>query len=75
LLNQVSGAVSVALLGAVVATSAGPDPSPTEAQSAYNNAFAVAAVGVLIALVLATRLPRGRPVMEIEHLSEALILE
>jgi MFS family permease len=75
LLNQVSGAVSVALLGAVVATSAGPDPTPTEAQSAYNHAFAVAAVGVLIALVLATRLPRRRPVMEIEHLSEALILE
>ena len=75
LLNQVSGAVAVALLGAVVATSAGTDPTPTEAQSAYNNAFAVAAVGVLIAVVLATRLPRRRPAIEIEHLSEALILE
>jgi len=75
LLNQVSGAVSVALLGAVVATSAGPDPTPTEAQSAYNNAFAVAAVGVLIALVLATRLPRRRPVVEIEHLDDVLVFE
>jgi len=75
LLNQVSGAVAVALLGAVVATSAGANPTPTEAQSAYNNAFAVAAVGVLIALVLATRLPRRRPTREIEHLDEVLVLE
>jgi EmrB/QacA subfamily drug resistance transporter len=75
LLNQVSGAVAVALLGAVVATSAGGNPTPTEAQSAYNNAFAVAAVGVLIALVLATRLPRRRATREIEHLDEVLVLE
>jgi EmrB/QacA subfamily drug resistance transporter len=75
LLNQVSGAVAVALLGAVVATSAGAHPTPAESQSAYNNAFAVAAVGVLIALALATRLPRRRPVIEIEHLDEVLVLE
>jgi DHA2 family multidrug resistance protein len=75
LLNQVSGAVAVALLGAVVATSAGAHPTPTEAQSAYNNAFAVATFGVLIALALATRLPRRRPVREIEHLEEVLVLE
>jgi DHA2 family multidrug resistance protein len=75
LLNQVSGAVAVALLGAVVATSAGTDPTPAEAQSAYNNAFAVASVGVLIAVVLASRLPRRRTTVEIEHLDEVLILE
>jgi len=75
LLNQVSGAVAVALLGAVVATSAGANPTPTEAQSAYNNAFAVAAVGVLIALALATRLPRRSPTREVEHLDEVLVLE
>ena len=75
LLNQVSGAVAVALLGAVVATSGGADPTPTEAQSAYNNAFAVAAVGVLVAFVLAFRLPRRRSTVEIEHLDEVLVLE
>jgi len=75
LLNQVSGAIAVALLGAVVATSAGAHPTPTESQSAYNNAFALAAFGVLIALALATRLPRRGPTREIEHLEEALVLE
>jgi predicted MFS family arabinose efflux permease len=75
LLNQVSGAVAVALLGAVVVTTAGADPTRAEAQSAYNNAFAVAAVGVLVALVLAVRLPRRRPSIEIEHLDEVLVLE
>jgi len=75
LLNQVSGAIAVALLGAVVATSAGTNPTPTESQSAFNNAFAVAALGVLLALALATRLPRRSTVREIEHLEEALILD
>jgi hypothetical protein len=75
LVNQVSAAISVALLGAVVATSAGTSPSPTEAQSAYNNAFAVAAFGVLIAFVLAIRLPRRRETVEIEHLEGALLFE
>jgi hypothetical protein len=46
-----------------------------EAQSAYNNAFAVAAVGVLIAFVLAFRLPRRRTTVEIEHLDEVLVLD
>jgi EmrB/QacA subfamily drug resistance transporter len=75
LLNQVSGAIAVALLGAVVATSAGAHPTATESQSAYNNAFAIAAIGVLIALALATRLPRRRASIEIEHLDEVLVLE
>ena len=75
LVNQVSAAISVALLGAVVATSAGTSPSPTEAQSAYNNAFAVAAFGVLIAFALAIRLPRRRQTVEIEHLEEALLFD
>jgi EmrB/QacA subfamily drug resistance transporter len=75
LVNQVSAAISVAMLGAVVATSAGAHPTSTEAQSAYNNAFAVAAVGVLVALALATRLPRRRQTVEIEHLEEALLFD
>ena len=75
LLNQVSGALAVALLGAVVATRSGTDPTPAEAQSAFNSAFAVAAVGVLIAFVLAFRLPSRRATVEIEHLDEVLVLE
>jgi EmrB/QacA subfamily drug resistance transporter len=58
LLNQVCGALAVAVLGTVVATRAGSDPTPVEAQAAYGTAFAVAAAGVAVALVMARRLPR-----------------
>ena len=57
LLTQASGAISVAVLGAVVAARAGAHPSAVDAQSSYNTAFAVAAAGVVVALVLAVRLP------------------
>ena len=57
LITQMSGAVSVAVLGAVVTSQMGTDPSPQQAQSAYNLAFLVAACGVAIALVVSIRLP------------------
>jgi DHA2 family multidrug resistance protein len=61
LTNQVAGAVAVALLGAVVAIRLGTDTSPVHAQTAYNAAFVVGAVGIVIALLVASRLPRGLP--------------
>jgi EmrB/QacA subfamily drug resistance transporter len=57
LLGQVSGALAVAVLGAVVAIRSGENPSPAHEQAAYNAAFGVAAVGVVFALLLALRLP------------------
>jgi MFS family permease len=56
---QVSGAIAVAVLGAVYAARAGAHPSLARAQAAYDTAFAVTGVGVLFALFLASRLPRG----------------
>ncbi len=58
LLGQVAGALSVAVLGAVVAGRAGTTPTAQAMQSAYNTAFAVAAAGVGVSLLLASRLPR-----------------
>jgi EmrB/QacA subfamily drug resistance transporter len=79
LVNQVAGAVAVAVLGAVVALRLGDSSSPSASQSAYNSAFLVAAVGIGIALLLAYRLPRGVPELdeetrELEHEIEALSL-
>jgi EmrB/QacA subfamily drug resistance transporter len=58
LLGQVAGAVSVAVLGAVVSSNMGSDPTAQQSQDAYNSAFVWAAAGVLVALVLAFRFPR-----------------
>ena len=55
-----AGALAVAVLGTVVGAAMGNDPTPAQAQNAFNTAFLVAGVGVLIALALASRLP-GRP--------------
>ncbi len=60
LTTQVAGALSVAVLGSVVVAGMGSDPSPQQAQDAYNSAFLVAALAVLVALALATRLPGRR---------------
>lgn len=59
LVTQVSGAVAIAVLGAVVTSRMGVDPSPEHAQAAYNSAFFIAACGVAVALVVAWRLPSG----------------
>ena len=64
LVTQVSGAVAVAVLGAVVESKMGTNPSPEHAQQAYNSAFLFAAIGVGIGLVVASRLPRGTLVHE-----------
>ena len=53
-----SAVVAVAVLGAVVTARMGDDPTAQEAQEAYNSAFLVTAAGILVALVLARRLPR-----------------
>ena len=58
--GNVSGAVAVALLGSIVATRLGSDPSDTHAQASYNTAFLVAAGGALLALVLAFFFRRKR---------------
>lgn len=72
LASQLSGAVAVAILGAVVVTSAGSDPTPQQSQDAYNQAFLWAAAGVLFALFLTTRLPR-RVSLDPEIQAEALL--
>lgn len=59
LMGQVSGALAVAVLGAVIAARSGADSSPETMQRAYNAAFVVAAAGVAVSLVLAARLPRA----------------
>lgn len=61
LANYVSGAVAIAVLGAVVSLRFGGDSSPESVQSAYNRGFLVAALGLVFALWLAFRLPPGAP--------------
>ena len=73
LTNQMSGALSVASLGAVVAARMGTHPSQAHAQSAYNGAFVAASIGLLISLILASRLPRQRTEV-VPDLDEALAL-
>ncbi len=58
LAGQVSGALAVAVLGAIVAISMGQHPTAAHAQAAYNAAFAAAAGAVLVGLVLAWCVPR-----------------
>jgi len=72
LLTQVAGAIAVALLGAVITTSAGATPTPTEAQDAYNQAFLVATIGALLALLIATRMPRRPATHTIHDIEESL---
>ena len=47
----------MAVLGAVVSSNMGSDPTPQQSQDAYNSAFTWAAAGVLIALFIVVRLP------------------
>jgi hypothetical protein len=60
LTGQVGGALSVGILGAIVAIGAGSHPTPGQAQAADNSAFAVVAGAVLVALMLACRLPKRK---------------
>jgi EmrB/QacA subfamily drug resistance transporter len=62
LLSQISGALAVAILGAIVAARSGTSTNPRHLQSAYDMAFAAAAIGVLFAVVLALRLPKHEKV-------------
>lgn len=73
LLGQVSGALAVAILGAVVAARSGMDPTPVREQAAYGTAFGVAALGVCCSFLLAWRLPRGRPTLPADVEAEALL--
>ncbi len=57
LATQVSGAVSIAMLGAVVAARAGTHPSLAHAQSSFGTVFLVAAGMVLVAMLFAFKLP------------------
>jgi DHA2 family multidrug resistance protein len=76
LTNQVAGAIAVAVLGAIVAIRMGDDPSPAHAQTAFNTAFLTGAVGVVVAWLIAYRLPRGLPDLSEDDLeaAEALAL-
>jgi len=58
LFGQLSGAIAVAALGAVVAGRSGSSTNAAHIQSAYDAAFAVAAVGVIASILLASRLPK-----------------
>jgi EmrB/QacA subfamily drug resistance transporter len=70
--SQVSGALAVAVLGAVVAARMGHHPSRVQAQSAYNAGFLVAAVVMMMAVGLAFRLGRGKPDLDPEIEAEVL---
>jgi MFS family permease len=59
LIQQVSGVAAVAGLGALVDGGMGAESAPEEIQSAYNLAYAGAAVCAFAAFLLATRLARG----------------
>jgi DHA2 family lincomycin resistance protein-like MFS transporter len=58
LAGQVSGALAVGVLGAIVSVYMGRHASQARAQAAYNAAFSAAAIAVLIGLVLAWCVPR-----------------
>jgi MFS family permease len=60
LTSQVAGATVISVAATVVASRMGDDPTPSQAQSAYNSAFFIAAAGLAVAVVLAFRLPAGR---------------
>jgi MFS family permease len=72
LTGMVGGALSVALLGAIVAIGTGAHPTPHQAQAAYNTAFAVAAGIVLVALVLSCRIPNPKRTANPERMSDPL---
>jgi EmrB/QacA subfamily drug resistance transporter len=61
LAGQVSGALAVAVLGAIVAVSLGHNPSPHHAQAGYNAAFAAATGAVLLGLAFAWSIPKLSP--------------
>jgi MFS family permease len=58
--TQVSEALAVATLSAVIATESGAAPSGARAQSAHELAFLGCTVGLVLALYLASLLPRTR---------------
>ena len=70
--GQIASALAVAVLGAVVSSKMGSDPTPQQSQDAYNSAFTWAAAGVLIALFIAVRLPDSAPT-HIDLETEALL--
>lgn len=57
LASQMSGAIAIAVLGAVVAGQMGDTPSPAHAQAAFGWAFVVAAAAIVLAMISASRLP------------------
>jgi len=61
LIGQVAAALSVAVIGAVVSSRMGDHPTRGHAQSAYNSGFLAGGIGVVIAIALASRLPRRGP--------------
>jgi DHA2 family multidrug resistance protein len=70
LTNQVAGAIAVAVLGAIVAIRMGDHATPAHAQGAFNTAFLVGAAGVVVAWMIAYRLPRGLPDLSEDELIE-----
>lgn len=70
--SQVSGAVAISALSAVVAARMGDHPSLVQQQDAYNTAFYVVAAGLLVAAACAMFLPR-RP-LQVAAEPEALLV-
>jgi MFS family permease len=58
--SQVSGAVAISALATLVASRMGTDPSVADAHAAYGWAFHASTCMLLLALVLAFRLPHVR---------------
>jgi EmrB/QacA subfamily drug resistance transporter len=61
LAGQVSGALAVGALGAVVAIAMGRNPSLAHMQAAYNAAFAFAAGALVLGVAFAWRMPKQSP--------------
>jgi EmrB/QacA subfamily drug resistance transporter len=59
-LQQFAGAMGVAVFGAVYAARAGTQPTAEHAQQSFNTIFIATTVTLVVALVLATRLPGRR---------------
>jgi hypothetical protein len=71
--SQVAGAVAISVLSTLVAARMGDGGSLAQQQSAYNSAFLVASALMVVALVLAFKLPRRSEVRD--DIDAALLLE
>ena len=59
-MGQVAGALAIAVVGAVVASTTVSNPTPAQSQHGYNMGFLACAIGTLCAVGLGLRLPTAK---------------